>query len=264
MKGLIKIAGVLGLFLIVKFFVFISFTIGSDFFVDKTTIDQVVFNSKLIGYSTFISSIITLLVLYFWRPIRGIVDKWQKLSPFYLALCLILGFLGAALNSFILSFFVDSQQEMMEQSKVLLHSGIIGLFSIAILVPILEEIVFRRILIEILIKEVNPAIAIVISALVFGVLHGQPVQMLGATLLGLLFGWIYYQSKSILPSILIHIINNASFLMVLNYTEGSLEETVDDSYWSVQHPYGWIVFLVTLIVFSVVARVVYQKSRSRS
>ena len=88
--------------------------------------------------------------------------------------------------------------------------------------------------------------------------------MLGATLLGLLFGWIYYQSKSILPSILIHIINNASFLMVLNYTEGSLEETVDDSYWSVQHPYGWIVFLVTLIVFSVVARVVYQKSRSRS
>ena len=91
-------------------------------------------------------------------------------------------------------------------------------------------------------------------------LHGAPVQMLGATVLGLLFGWMYVQSRSILPSILLHVLNNGLFIYSL-----SLEDVdVTESYWSVQHPYGWAVAGVTLVAYLMIAYQVNAMSKNIS
>lgn len=51
-------------------------------------------------------------------------------------------------------------------------------------------------------------LAAVLSALAFGVCHGQPVWMAYAFLLGLVFAWFRLRTGSILPSLLAHLVFN--------------------------------------------------------
>ena len=54
----------------------------------------------------------------------------------------------------------------------------------------------------------RPWPAIIVAALVFGIFHWNPVQVVYATLLGVIFGWIYYRTGSLLSVIVGHILNN--------------------------------------------------------
>lgn len=47
-----------------------------------------------------------------------------------------------------------------------------------------------------------------ISSLAFGIIHANPAQIPGACLLGLLFGWIYWHTKSIWIVWALHAVNN--------------------------------------------------------
>lgn len=85
-----------------------------------------------------------------------------------------------------------------------------GVICIAVLGPVIEEIVFRRIIIDDCIKRTGkPWAAILISSAMFGIIHLNPAQMLFAFLTGIVFGWIYVRTKSILPTLVGHIINNS-------------------------------------------------------
>lgn len=51
-------------------------------------------------------------------------------------------------------------------------------------------------------------IAIAVSAALFGLLHGNLPQFIHAFVIGLLLGWLYYRTDSIIPGILFHWVNN--------------------------------------------------------
>lgn len=92
--------------------------------------------------------------------------------------------------------------------------------------PIFEEIVFRGIIQKGLInKGMNPMKAIWISALVFGIIHGNPWQFVGAVLLGFVLGIVYEKTKSLLMPILLHAFNNgiSTILMFYGDTESFSE-----------------------------------------
>ena len=55
----------------------------------------------------------------------------------------------------------------------------------------------------------RPWLAILISALVFAAIHGYGLKMLGCTGFGILCGWLFWRTRSILPGIVAHIINNS-------------------------------------------------------
>ena len=59
------------------------------------------------------------------------------------------------------------------------------------------------------VKKYNPVVAILISGLIFGIFHMNPAQVVGATLIGFILAWIYYKTHSLIPCILIHIMNNS-------------------------------------------------------
>ena len=67
------------------------------------------------------------------------------------------------------------------------------------------------------------------SSLVFGVVHMNPAQIPFAFLLGVMFGWLYYRTGSLLPGIIGHVLNNsvAAVNMIL-YGDIPLEEQVQD------------------------------------
>lgn len=89
-------------------------------------------------------------------------------------------------------------------------SGIAGALNACIFGPTVEEICFRGIVLGGLLKtRCRPWLAILISALLFALLHGLGANFVTATLFGILTGWLYWRTGSIIPGIIIHMTNNS-------------------------------------------------------
>ena len=117
--------------------------------------------------------------------------------PLLLSAQFIAGILNEALD------LTDTNQELF----ISMSHNIFGVLSIAIVVPILEEVLFRGAIEgHLLRKGWSPKWAILVSALIFGIIHGNPAQIPFAFLIGLLFGWLYYRTGSLVPGIVGHII----------------------------------------------------------
>ena len=76
--------------------------------------------------------------------------------------------------------------------------------------PLVEEMVMRGIVLRELLKwNENHWVGITISAVLFALIHANPAQMPHAFLAGLLLGWLYYRTGSILPGVMVHWVNNS-------------------------------------------------------
>lgn len=94
----------------------------------------------------------------------------------------------------------------------------IGLLTVCLIGPLAEEVIFRgAVERRLLQKNWNPWFAIVISALLFAVVHFNYAQAVTATVIGIFMGWVYYRTRSIWPTVLIHAVNNtvASLLVLV-------------------------------------------------
>ena len=84
------------------------------------------------------------------------------------------------------------------------EKGIFTLLLMGLAAPILEEVLFRGIILNGLLKNYTPWKSIFLSSFLFGAVHMNPWQLLAGCILGIFLGWIYYESRNILLSILIH------------------------------------------------------------
>lgn len=95
------------------------------------------------------------------------------------------------------------------------------LITIVIVGPIAEEVCFRRgILSSLYTNTSTKRYALLISSIVFGLIHFNPAQVIGASILGLFFGWLYLHTRSLLYPILCHIFNNG-LSVTLSITMGT-------------------------------------------
>ena len=79
--------------------------------------------------------------------------------------------------------------------------------TVVLIAPVLEELFFRKVLIDRL-AVYGEKNAILFSAILFGIFHGNIGQLFYAALIGLLFGYVYVRTGKIRYSILIHVIIN--------------------------------------------------------
>lgn len=112
---------------------------------------------------------------------------------------------------------------------MLLDYKVAGFIMVCILAPLLEEVLFRGIILKGMLNyKVNPVLAILISGIIFGMAHLNPWQFVGAGLLGCIFGFVYYRTKSLGLPVALHALNN-----LLSYTlmmqSNSMEESVFDT-----------------------------------
>lgn len=84
---------------------------------------------------------------------------------------------------------------------------LIFIITTSIFPAIVEEFVFRGVLLGSL-KDYGETFAIMVSALTFGLFHGNVEQIIHAFLLGLLLGFVVVKTGSIYISVLIHFANN--------------------------------------------------------
>jgi membrane protease YdiL (CAAX protease family) len=89
---------------------------------------------------------------------------------------------------------------------------LVALIGIAILPPLVEEITFRGVLLERFAVKWRVGVAVIVSAVFFGILHADPV---GAGMFGVVTGLLYLRTGSLWPGIIIHFVNNLVALLAI-------------------------------------------------
>lgn len=95
------------------------------------------------------------------------------------------------------------QMPLTDDAAVLVLYGIV----ISVIPPIVEELLFRGMVLNGL-RKYGDTFAVVASALLFGLYHGNFVQMVFAFIAGLVMALVVVRTGSLWPSILIHFLNN--------------------------------------------------------
>lgn len=116
-----------------------------------------------------------------------------------------------------LSLFEIENQVNMFTSTSTFEERILYIISTAIVPAFAEEFAYRGILLGVL-RKYGDAFAIITSSIIFGAMHGNITQIPFAFILGLILAYVDCKTNSILPSIIIHFVNNfyAVMLDILN------------------------------------------------
>ena len=171
--------------------------------------------------STIILSIFVFLVLRYVNDSNEMakllkfpttIDTWKLIG---IALTIDIFVVKPLHVVIMLRFFPDMQQQevitaLEEMSQI---SAIITAFSVSVLTPILEELLFRGFILGMLLKCYNEKVAILLSAIIFAIVH-EPVAIGMAFGGGLIYGWLRVRTGSIVPSTLTHIFWN-SFVSII-------------------------------------------------
>jgi uncharacterized protein len=149
------------------------------------------------------------------------LDKWSDLSlgkTILLAVGLI--GLGFAFNYAYGAYVVPDvvvQEELRKFFAAIpgtVPNTILLFVTIAVIAPLVEELLFRGLLQKSLSHKLPIWAAIAISALVFGAMHGDFYAMPPLVIMGVVFGVIYHLTGSLRVNIALHMINNAAALLL--------------------------------------------------
>jgi uncharacterized protein len=103
---------------------------------------------------------------------------------------------------------------------------IFALFVMAFFPAIFEEIFFRGAMQNILVRWLkNPWVAILITSIVFSLIHSSIYLFLSRLALGYALGLMYYYTKNIWTNIIIHFINNGFILTVMYIQRNAIKKT---------------------------------------
>lgn len=105
----------------------------------------------------------------------------------------------------LLELFPSAPYEAVQQTIGL---GGWAIMSTVVAAPILEEVLFRGVIFESCRERLGKGGAVLLSALLFGLIHGIPVQIVNAFVVGLILGYIYLRTRSLISVIVLHAINN--------------------------------------------------------
>lgn len=92
-----------------------------------------------------------------------------------------------------------------------------AVMKVAIVAPIIEELIFRGVIMHGLMRNYPKIIAIFVSALFFALFHLNPWQFPATFLLGLLLGWVMVITRNIFACIIGHSMNNLLVLLSIEY-----------------------------------------------
>lgn len=180
--------------------------------------------AAMTGIILLISAVLTLLIYF-------IVEKVKKSSIFkeadikpatgkQIGLSVV-GALGAMFFMNFMLTILPIPQDLLGDltsgvSKLTAYPFWQAILANALLIPIMEEVLFRGYIFSRLEKAMPSIVAALISSVVFGICHGGLVWAIWAFLLGMFICVVRIKSRSIVPGIIIHIIMN-TYAMVVSY-----------------------------------------------
>lgn len=192
------------------------------------------------------------IALFAWRkwcPVGGQYINSRPWPQLAWVVCLALG------SSVPLAFMVEEAGLQMPDQLNGLFTGIIhhplGYMAVCLVAPVAEEMVFRGAILRRLLELTGHSlrwVAIAVTALLFGVIHGNMAQGLTAFVMGLVIGWLYVRTRSIVPCVALHVADNSMSYAVCRLIPGSENMTVRQLYGG-DMTHVWLAVLFSLMIF---------------
>ena len=177
----------------------------------NTSIKNLLSNDTTLVLISVIGSVLT-IALFVWRKWVVLSRTYLRSNPWFTLLWVVFLGLGSILplQWIYEQLNISLSMEMEEMFKSIMGNRW-GYLALGILAPLAEEMVFRGAILRTLLNYFNGRmywVPIIVSALLFGLVHGNMAQLLNAFLIGILLGWMYYRTESIVPGIVLHWVNN--------------------------------------------------------
>ncbi len=172
--------------------------------------------AKLITTTTVVSLLtIAVFLLTRWTQLS---PNWLRTRPWLVLIWSCIAALGALIPSAWLQEQMPELPNIVEGEFDLILKERWGYLAIGLLAPFCEEMVFRGTILKSLLSSTKLSAwgAIAISAFLFALIHMNPAQMPHAFIIGLLLGWMYWRTGSILPGVAYHWINNSAAYVLYN------------------------------------------------
>lgn len=195
-------------------------------------IDPVEMEVYAIGYWLVISFALGLLITLLLLRKNEKYTKIEKSTPLPVGQSIVW-----AISGMFLAFFAQIIAVLIE-TAIGIEPGsentediiqLIELFPLLILVssilgPILEEIVFRKVLFGVLYNRFSFGISALISSIVFAIAHLDPVHLILYTAMGFVFSFLYVKTKRIIVPIIAHVMMNTLVVVLQLFGDQWIEE----------------------------------------
>lgn len=177
----------------------------------------------LLGVQTGLLFVIVYLVVVFWRGVPwrdlGFVplpEKWGiRAAAIALLSFPLVGLITWIQQQITGEKLQNPQMELIAPAEFSLSAYLMTLLVVAIVAPVAEEVLFRGVLYRWLRERIGIVFALILSSLIFSVVHGVVALIPAIAVLGLILGWIYERTQSIWAPILVHGIYNAIVTTIL-------------------------------------------------
>ena len=174
--------------------------------------------------TTALADVATLLLFLLLRWAE-VSRHWVRTRPWTVLFWCVLAAFGAIIPSTFIQEQMPELPNWVEDEFELIMGNRFGYFVIGLMAPLVEELVFRGAILRALLRwKSNPWVGIIISAIIFSAVHMNPVQMPHAFLIGILLGWMYYRTDSIVPGVVYHWVNNTiAYVLYAFYPDPDME-----------------------------------------
>ncbi len=174
------------------------------------------------------SSVVSLLSIVVFLAARWaeVSPRWLRSRQWSVLLWSVVAAVGAVIPSAWLQEMMPELPNIAEQQFDMILRNRWGYLAVGLLAPVAEEIVFRGAVLRSQLhaggslspaaSSRSPLVPIVVSAVLFALVHVNPAQMPHAFLVGLLLGWMYWRTGSILPAVAFHWANNSIAYILYN------------------------------------------------
>ena len=165
-------------------------------------------NNNIVGFTMVLSGIAMIWHLIHFKYVKFNLKSFGEVSGKTIALSIPLIVAGMIFINLCSEFI--GLPDMMQDTFRAMSRNVFGIISITIMAPLVEELLFRgAIQGHLQRKGMKPMYAILIASAVFGIVHMNPIQIPFAFAIGMIFGWLYYRTGSVVPGMIGHFINNS-------------------------------------------------------
>ena len=213
---ILKYLVVYGLLLVAPVVAMVIVVIVNDKLNGGTMDSDAVWDSPYIVPAIAVGTLLNIIV-FLWRR-WAVLDlgRISRSDVWMVVVMAVVLFLGWYFPEDLFQRLVDVPDNISDKEFEQLTGGVVGHFDTAFLTPIAEELLCRGAILGTLLMMMprRPWVCIVVSALIFGLIHMNPVQMVFGFFYGLLLGWLFWRTGSLLPSIVVHVANNATVMLM--------------------------------------------------
>lgn len=142
---------------------------------------------------------------------KGMPARWWTALGGFMVISIGISFLMTPLD--LPDFGKEAQYGAMRESWLCI-------FTLTVIAPWAEELVFRDGILRAMMQGgAGKWVAIACSAIAFGVVHGDPAQMIPAIVMGAVLGWLYVTTGDLRLCLPAHILNNTLAVIMMAYPE---------------------------------------------